>query len=543
MLSLIRTCKIPFGRVRFMSSLPRSVPMTVAVGDRPTSEVQEHIDYLRTSTHTVPMNVGGEWKNFNPNAKQACPYDKSTVALYNRSRSNDELNNILDDDFKRYDGFHQWSRASQEYRNSVFRDAADLIDTKYRAKITAATIYGQAKTPYEAEIDVNELVDFARFDVAFMERIVKEQPESYKEESEYNVVEYNSLPGFVASITPFNFTAIGGHLALAPLLAGNNVVWKPSDNAVLSNYYVAQAFIEAGVPQDAFSFVTVDPEVFRNVVMNRNNISALAFTGSSKVLEQLYYYIASRIHKYDTFPRIIGETGGKNFHLVLPDADPEYAASETVKSAFGYSGQKCSACSRLYIPKSLENDVIDHLVRMTKELKFGSPEDGVFSSALINDTASERIRDFLATEIENGDYDMIYGEKDDVLSNIIKPKIILSKNPYSELMTKELFAPILGIHVYDDTNPNWTRIAKMVRHTPYGLTGSIFTSDEELRDILTYEFRNVTGNFYVNTKSTGSMVGRQPFGGGRKSGTNDKAGSMSFMHRFLNQRTIKYNIE
>lgn len=543
MLSLIRTARVPFGMFRYISTLPRSVPMTVSVGDKPTIDVQEHINSLRTSTITVPMNVGGEWKHFDPNAAQACPYDGSTVSLYSRVQGNDELKNILDDDFNRYNGFHQWSRASQEYRNSVFRDAADLIDTKYRAKITAATIYGQAKTPYEAEIDVNELVDFARFDVAFMEQIVKEQPVSYKEESEYNVIEYNSLPGFVASITPFNFTAIAGHLALAPLLAGNNVVWKPSDNAVLSNYYIAQAFIEAGVPQDAFSFVTSDPEIFRNIVMNRKNMSALAFTGSSMVFEQLYHYIASRIHHYDTFPRIIGETGGKNFHLVLPDADPEYVASETVKSAFGYSGQKCSACSRLYIPKSLQQDIIAHLVRMIKGLKFGSPEDGVYASTLINNTAAKRTRNFLNTEIKTGDYTVLYDENDDTMTNMVTPKIIVSKNPYSELMTKELFAPILGVHIYDDTNPNWPRIAKMIRHTPYGLTGSIFTTDEELRDSLIYEFRNTTGNFYVNVQSTGSMVGRQPFGGGRKSGTNDKAGSMMFMHRFLNLRTIKYNIE
>lgn len=525
---------------RCMSSIPKSAPLNYKIGDKPTNEILDKINLIKTNTVIIPHIINGNYLYNTPSAEQLCPYDNSVVAKYHRFES--KLNPLIDSEANKFKHSNQWNICKQEERNNIILKASELIDKKYRPDLMAATIVGQGKTAYEADIDINELVDFLRFNVYYIENIVKRQPESYPDE--YNIMEYNPHPGFVASITPFNFTAIGGHLVTAPLLCGNNVIWKPSDNAILSNYYVCKALYEAGVPQENLTFILSEPEVFANAVLSQPNMSAVAFTGSSNILRKIIHQIGLNINAYDTFPKVIGEGGGKNFHLALPDSDPDFVAKETIQSAFGYSGQKCSACSRFYIPKSREHEFIDALVEHTKKIVVGSPEEeGTFMSALISNSATNRINNFVEKHIINY---KIFNHK--ILYNVNKnnqyfyPLIIKSYSSNSIFMRDELFAPILTIYVYNDTN--YTELAQMIGlTTKYGLTGSIFTNDEHIKNELILAFRNYTGNFYINTKSTGSMVGRQPFGGGRASGTNDKAGSEYFLHRFINHRSLKFNIK
>jgi len=375
-----------------------------------------------------------------------------------------------------------------------------------------------------------------------MQKITAVQPLSDPKRSEKNTVLYDPLQGFVASITPFNFTAIGGHLALAPLLTGNNVIWKPSENAVLSNYLIAEAFYEAGIPHSALQFITCDPCVFASRVLSHSDLGAVAFTGSSQVLDKIFssVYSDGNIGGRSYYPRIIGESGGKNFHLVLPDANPEYVAEQTILSAFEYSGQKCSACSRLYLPESRADEFLSVLKEKTHRMVRLGPADqgGVFTSALINEASAMRINDFLSLQ---DDYTTVYEHH--MRFPFQGPVILKTDHHRSELMTKEFFAPILGVYVYPDFLVHGDKLPGFVdeigKVTPYGLTGSIFSNDIEKITALVRHLRPYAGNLYINCKSTGSIVGYQPFGGGRKSGTNDKAGFGSFLTRFTNQRTIR----
>lgn len=411
----------------------------------------------------------------------------------------------------------------------------------------SATMLGQGKNAWQAEIDAaSELVDFLRFNVQFAEEIYAQQP-AHHSPGVWNRLEYRPLEGFVYGITPFNFTAIAGNLVGAPALMGNVVVWKPSDSAIASSWLFYNILLEAGLPKNVIQFVPGNPEEVTKVVLAHKKFAALHFTGSTAVFRKLYGSIASGIAdgKYQGYPRIVGETGGKNSHLVHSSADIENAVVQTVRGAFEYQGQKCSATSRLYVPKSIWPRFKERLVAETSSLSVGAPTDHKnFIGPVIHAASFKKLSGVIdAAKSDKGLELLAGGRYDSSTGYYIHPTIYSTTNPNHPLLSTELFGPILTVHVYDDTSAPveaFQNACKLVDSTSeYGLTGSIFAADREAIRYAEEALRNSAGNFYINCKSTGAVVGQQPFGGARASGTNDKAGSSNLLTRFVSMRSIK----
>jgi 1-pyrroline-5-carboxylate dehydrogenase len=438
-----------------------------------------------------------------------------------------------------------WESLPFADRAAVFLKAADLISTKYRYELMAATIVGQGKNAWQAEIDAAaELVDFLRFNVKYAEELYSQQP-PFNSAGVWNRLEYRALEGFVYAISPFNFTAIGGNLPSAPALMGNVVIWKPSPSAVASNYLIHQIFLEAGMPPGVIQFVPGDAEEVTKVVFEHPQFAALHYTGSTAVFRKLYGKIAGGVAegKYKGYPRIVAETGGKNFHLIHRSADVSNAVVNTIRGAFEYQGQKCSACSRAYVPASMWNEFKSQIVSETEKLKVGPPEDfGNFIGAVIHEASFKKLAKVIDDAKNDNDLELITGGKyDGSKGYFIHPTIYVAKTSSHPNLTTEFFGPILTIYVYDDSSPTaFEDICKTVDQTSeYGLTGSVFATDRAAIRYAEEALRNSAGNFYINCKSTGAVVGQQPFGGGRASGTNDKAGSANLLSRFVSLRAIK----
>lgn len=433
-----------------------------------------------------------------------------------------------------------WDRTPFEERCKIFLHAADLMQNKYRMDLVAATMLGQAKTIVQAEIDATcELIDFLTHNVQFARDIQSYQPKSAPP-GEFNRMVYRGLEGFWASISPFNFTAIGGNLAATPALMGNVVLWKPSDASILSNYTVYRIFREAGLPPGIINFIPVDGPVFGDTVAQSPLLAGINFTGSVPTFEYLWKKVAENISNYLSFPRLIGECGGKNFHLVHESADVETVANGTLRAAFEYSGQKCSACSRLYIPKSLWPRVRDRMLFELGRMKVGSPlQHDVFMSAVIDEKSFNRNAKHLELVKSSKDCKVIAGGKaNGQVGYFVEPTIVEVTNPKSKLLQEEIFGPILGVYPY--SNEEAKNIVELLNSgSPYGLTGAIFATDKAVLADWTNQLRDVAGNFYINDKCTGAVVGRQPFGGARKSGTNDKAGGPHYLMRFVSPQAIK----
>jgi 1-pyrroline-5-carboxylate dehydrogenase len=432
-------------------------------------------------------------------------------------------------------------------RAAVFLKAADLISGKYRYDIMAATMLGQGKNAWQAEIDsAAELVDFLRFNVQFAEELYAQQP-AHNSPGVWNRVEYRPLEGFVYAVTPFNFTAIAGNLPGAPALMGNVVVWKPSDSSIASNWLLYNILLEAGLPKNVIQFVPGNPEEVTKVVLAHKKFAALHYTGSTAVFRKLYGAISTGVAegKYQGYPRIVGETGGKNFHLIHSSADIENAAVQTVRGAFEYQGQKCSATSRCYVPKSVWPQFKKHLVAETSALSVGPPTDHKnFIGPVIHAGSFNKLAGVIDAAKDDKELELLVGGKHDNSKGFyIHPTIYVTNNPTHQLLSTELFGPILTVHVYDDTSDPvsaFQSACELVDSTSeYGLTGSIFASDRAAIRYAEDALRNSAGNFYINCKSTGAVVGQQPFGGARASGTNDKAGSMNILTRFVSMRSIK----
>jgi 1-pyrroline-5-carboxylate dehydrogenase len=411
----------------------------------------------------------------------------------------------------------------------------------------AATMLGQGKNAWQAEIDsAAELVDFLRFNVQFAEELYAQQP-AHNSPGVWNRVEYRPLEGFVYAVTPFNFTAIAGNLPGAPALMGNVVVWKPSDSAIASNWLLYNILLEAGLPKNVIQFVPGNPEEVTKVVLAHKKLAALHYTGSTAVFRKLYGAIANGVAegRYQGYPRIVGETGGKNFHLIHSSADLENAAVQTVRGAFEYQGQKCSATSRAYVPKSIWPRFKERLVSETAALSVGPPTDSKnFIGPVIHAPSFKKLSGVIDAAKDDKDLELITGGKyDDSTGYFVHPTIYVTTNPNHHLLSTELFGPILTIYVYDDTSSPveaFASICKLVDNTSeYGLTGSVFASDRAAIRFAEDALRNSAGNFYINCKSTGAVVGQQPFGGARASGTNDKAGSQNLLTRFVSMRSIK----
>ncbi|RZJ30113.1 MAG: L-glutamate gamma-semialdehyde dehydrogenase [Flavobacterium sp.] len=433
----------------------------------------------------------------------------------------------------------QWENLPWEQRASIFLKAAELIAGPYRAKINAATMISQSKNVFQAEIDSScELIDFLRFNVEFMTQIYADQPRSTSDM--WNRVEYRPLEGFVYAVTPFNFTAIAGNLPSSAALMGNTVVWKPADTQAFSAKIIIDVFKEAGLPDGVINVVYGDPVMISETIYASPDFAGIHFTGSTGVFKDIYKHIGNNIEIYKTYPRIVGETGGKDFILAHPSADVRQVVTGIVRGAFEYQGQKCSAASRAYVPQSMWPRLKDELIKDMKSLKMGAPDDfSNFITAVIHENSFDKLASYIDQAKNDPDAEIIVGGGYDKSKGwFIEPTVIVTTNPKYKTMCTELFGPVITVYVYEDKD--WTSILKTVDETSeYALTGAIFSTDRYAIQEATYALRNSAGNFYINDKPTGAVVGMQPFGGARGSGTNDKAGSMQNLLRWVSPRTIK----
>ena len=436
----------------------------------------------------------------------------------------------------------EWASWRWEDRAAVFLKAAELLATSWRSTLNAATMLGQSKTAYQAEIDAAcEIIDFYRFGAHFAEQIFDQQPVS--ERGVWNRIEYRPLEGFVYAVSPFNFTAIGANLAGTPAMVGCGVLWKPSKHAVLSGYYTYKLLEEAGLPPGVINFVPGDPVEITGAAMEHPDFAGLHFTGSTEVFQSLWNTVGSNIARYRSYPRLVGETGGKDFIVAHPSADRDALRSAIVRGSFEYQGQKCSAASRAYVPESVWKEIRDDLVAETDALAMGDPADfRNFVNAVIDRGAFDTITGYIDRAKASPDAEVIAGgEYSDADGFFIRPTLILAKTPDHESMCDEIFGPVMSIHVYPDDA--WSETLDIVDTTsPYALTGAVFSQDRACVREAMDRLSNAAGNFYINDKPTGAVVGQQPFGGGRASGTNDKAGSPYNIIRWLSPRTIKENL-
>lgn len=438
-----------------------------------------------------------------------------------------------------------WESLPFADRAAVFLKAADLISSKYRYEVMASAMIGQGKNAWQAEIDAAaELCDFLRFNVQYAEELYAQQP-PLNSPGVWNRMEFRPLEGFVYAVSPFNFTAIGGNLPGAPALMGNVVVWKPSPSAIASNYLVHQILMEAGLPPGVIQFVPGDAEEVTKTVLQHPQFASLHFTGSTAVFRNLWAQIATGVAqgKYKGYPRVVGETGGKNFHLVHRSAELDNAVAQMIRAAFEYQGQKCSACSRAYVPKSIWPAFKEKLITGTQKLKVGSPEDFEnFVGPVIHEASFKRLAKVIDDAKGDEDLELLSGGKyEGGKGYFVHPTIYETKTPSHKNMVTEFFGPIITIYVYDDASESaFQEVCSLVdSSTTYGLTGAVFARDREAIRYAEEALRNSAGNFYVNCKCTGAVVGQQPFGGARASGTNDKAGSVSLLGRFVSMRAIK----
>lgn len=438
-----------------------------------------------------------------------------------------------------------WETLPFADRAAIFLKAADLISSKYRYEVMASAILGQGKNAWQAEIDAAaELCDFLRFNVRYAEELYAQQP-PLNSSGVWNRMEFRPLEGFVYAISPFNFTAIGGNLPGAPALMGNVVVWKPSPSAIASNYLVHQILTEAGLPPGVIQFVPGDAEEVTKTVLDHPQFASLHYTGSTAIFRKLWGQIATGVAqgKYKGYPRVVGETGGKNFHLVHRSADLPNAVAQTIRAAFEYQGQKCSACSRAYIPRSIWPVFKEKLIAETEKLKVGDPEDFTnFIGPVIHEASFKKLAKVIDDAKSDNNLKLVVGGKyDGNAGYFVHPTIYETQSPSHNNMVTEFFGPILTVYVYDDTSESaFQEVCSLVdSSTTYGLTGAVFARDREVIRYAEDALRNSAGNFYVNCKCTGAVVGQQPFGGARASGTNDKAGSVSLLGRFVSMRAIK----
>ena len=500
------------------------------------NEVLIEYEKMYNNKVDIPMYIGSN-EVFTKNKKNISPpHDhKHIIGTSNYGKKSDVENAIK----AAMNAKIQWSSMSWENRASIFLKAADLLAGPYRAKMNAATMIAQSKNVYQAEIDAAcELIDFFKFNVQYMSQLYKEQPES--QEGMWNRLEHRPLEGFVFAITPFNFTSICANLCAAPAMLGNVIIWKPAETQIYSAKIIIDLLNEAGLPKGVINMVTVSGQEISEVIFKSKHFSGLHFTGSTKVFRTLWKTIGNNIEKYVSYPRIVGETGGKDFIIAHKSSIPSEVATSISRGAFEYQGQKCSAASRAYIPSNIWEEVKNHIIKDVNEFKIGPPNK---TSNFINAVISEKAFDSIVSYIEyakNSDQAKIIagGKYDKSTGYFITPTIITTNNPKFKTMTEEIFGPVITIYVYD--SEKWEETLDLVDNTSeYALTGAIFSQDRYAIELATKVLENSAGNFYINDKPTGAVVGQQPFGGARGSGTNDKAGSILNLLRWVSPRTIK----
>ncbi|MGV9003141.1 L-glutamate gamma-semialdehyde dehydrogenase [Flavobacterium sp.] len=487
-------------------------------------------------TIDVPMYIGKEEVRTGKTQKMSAPHDhQHSVGAYHVA----EKKHIESAIEIALESRKKWSQIPWEHRAAIFLKAAELVAGPYRARINAATMIAQSKTIYQAEIDAScELIDFLRYNVQFMTQIYNDQPASNSDV--WNKVEYRPLEGFVYAITPFNFTAIAGNLPASAALMGNVVVWKPAASQVFSANILMQIFKEAGLPDGVINMVMGDSAMISEVILSNTHLAGVHFTGSTSVFNSIWSKIGTNISHYKTYPRIVGETGGKDFIVAHPSANVKQVVTGITRGAFEFQGQKCSAASRAYIPQSMWPAAKEQLITDVKSMKMGSPEDfGNFVTAVITETSFDKLAKYIDQAKKDSDAEIIIGGTYDKSKGyFIDPTVIVTTNPKYATMETELFGPVITIYVYEDAK--WAETLKLVDETSeYALTGAIFSQDRYATVEATKALENAAGNFYINDKPTGAVVGMQPFGGARGSGTNDKAGSMQNLLRWASVRTIK----
>ncbi len=512
--------------------------LSYAPGSIERKEVKSMIEELKNKTVDIPMFIGGK-KVFTNHKKEIHPPHEISHVLGTYSQG--DSNHVVQAIDAALSAKKNWEEMPWQDRAAIFLKAADLLAGPYRAKMNAATMLGQSKNIYQSEIDaVCELADFFRFNVQYMTEMYAQQPESVR--GIWNRLEYRPLEGFIFALTPFNFTSIAGNLCGAPAMLGNTVVWKPAETQIYSAAVIMEIYEEAGLPPGVINLVYVDGPTAGEVIFNHPDFTGIHFTGSTGVFQRIWKTIGENIAKYKTYPRLVGETGGKDFVIAHSSAHPKQVAVALSRGAFEFQGQKCSAASRAYIPKSLWEDVKGFLQDDLNDFKMGSPEDfRNFINAVIDQKAFDKISSFIADAKNDENVEIISGGGFDKSKGyFIEPTVLLVKDPYYVTMCEELFGPVLTIYAYDDDK--YEETLELVDKTgPYALTGAIFAQDRYALKIGVDKLKNAAGNFYINDKPTGAVVGQQPFGGARASGTNDKAGSILNLFRWVSARTIKEN--
>ena len=504
-------------------------------GSKERNNVEKTYNDMFNSKVDVPLYIGGKEILTEKRKNILPPHDhKNIVGTYSQADENhvqDAIENLIENK-------ESWSNTPWEKRCEIFLKAADLLSNEYRAKITAGTMIGQSKNIFQAEIDAAcEFIDFLRFNVSYLTEIYNEQPIDGPGKS--NQLEYRPLEGFVYAVTPFNFTAIGGNLCASAALMGNVVLWKPSDNQIYTAKITMDIFKEAGLPEGVINLVSGDPEMISEIALEHSEFSGLHFTGSTSVFRDLWKKIGNNISLYRDYPRIVGETGGKDFIFCHPTANIDATSTAIIRGAFEFQGQKCSAASRIYIPESISKKLIDKVIDQTKTIKMGSPIDfNNFMTAVIHENAFDRISNYIDFAKSSDDCEILHGGNyDKSVGYFVDPTILLTKNHQFKTMQEEIFGPVVTMFIYKDEE--WLEMLDIVDKTSdYALTGAFISENEDSIDIALNKLRYSAGNFYINDKPSGAVVGQQPFGGCRASGTDDKAGSKLNLLRWVSPRLV-----
>ncbi len=512
--------------------------LNYAPGSPEKATLKATLAEFKSKEITIPMHIGGKHVVTDEKVRIHPPHDISHTLGYYSKATAEHVQQAIDAAMQ---AKPTWENMPWQERAAIFLKAADLLAGPYRQKMNAATMLGQSKNAFQSEIDaVAELCDFYRFNVEYMAQIYSQQP--YSPAQTWNRLEYRALEGFIFALTPFNFTSIGGNLPAAPALMGNTVVWKPAETQIYSAAVIMDILEEAGLPDGVINLVFVDGQTAGDVIFNHTDFGGLHFTGSTAVFQKLWATIGNNISNYRSYPRVVGETGGKDFVVAHPSANPAAVATALARGAFEFQGQKCSAASRAYIPNEIWDSVRKTLVEQVSSFKMGSPEDFTnFINAVIDERSFDKISSYITEAKENPELEIVVGGNFDKSKGyFIEPTVILTKDPNYRTMCEEIFGPVLTIYVYE--GKDFEQILETVDKTsPYALTGAIFAKDRAAIVLATEKLRHSAGNFYINDKPTGAVVGQQPFGGARGSGTNDKAGSLLNLIRWVSPRTIKEN--
>lgn len=507
-------------------------------GSKEKKELKDMLSMLKNQHIQIPLIINGK-EIFTGNTGECIiPHEKDHVLASFHKAGEKEIKDAIE---AALGAKKEWENMNWEHRSAIFLKAANLITGPYRSLLNAATMLGQSKTIHQSENDaICQLADFFRFNAYYMHEIYKDQPNSTT--TNWNRTEYRALEGFIFAVTPFNFTSIASNLPCTPAMAGNVVIWKPSSNSVYSNYIVIKILKEAGLPDGVINFIPGSGSEIGNIVLKDPNLSGIHFTGSTKTFNEIWSKIGENIANYKTYPRIVGETGGKDYIFVHPSAEAQAVATAIIRGAFEYQGQKCSAASRAYIPRSMYDEIKDRLIKITAEIKMGDPADFTnFMSAVIDETSFKNIVSYIEYAKSSGEAEIIAGGGyDDSKGYFIQPTVIQSYDPMFKTMREEIFGPVITLFVYEDEKLDET-LELCDKNTAYGLTGAIFAKDRTAVIHMFEALYHSAGNFSINDKPTGSVVGQQPFGGARHSGTNDKAGSKLNLYRWISQMTIKEN--